>query len=117
MASKNKYGTKILEEENLKILVDLLVDPQTPPSTQIKIMARLVEQSTPEDFFDIMLKEALDVGRCPNCDHSNHWLIPEAELNKRGIVTSEEDSRVAAFPTAKDCPEFEQACPKKKTGF
>jgi len=44
----------------------------------------------------------------------NHWLCSEEELNQMGYVSMEEDERVPETTDEENCPEFQQACLKKR---
>ena len=88
----NKQNTTF-DEAQIQAMVDMIAHPFTPEHSRVQILNKLIEADSAEDFFDVMLKEMLDVGRCPECAHENHWAIPEEELNQRGIVTSQLDSR------------------------
>jgi len=103
--------------ENADVLAELVVDPATPEQVRVRILKKLKDSSKADSFFDVMLQEVLDVGECPHCAHTNHWLVPEAELNKRGIVTSEADTRVLPFTDEGSCERYHQACSKKKISF
>ena len=110
-------GIGTLSEDNAKALVELVLDPDTPTHIKVKIMNQMIEASGPDTFFDLLLEENLDVGECPNCGHSTHWAIPEAELNQRGIYTYELDARVKKHTTHEDCPTYQQACSKSKLSY
>lgn len=105
------------DEANVQAMVEMISNFDTPEHSRVQILNKLIEADSAEDFFDVIMKEKLDVGKCPTCDHENHWAIPELELNQRGIVTSKLDDRVKAFTTEEDCEVFQQACPKKKLTF
>jgi hypothetical protein len=105
------------DEENVKVMTDLVVNPDTPDPLKVKILQRFAEMKEDASFFDTILSDDLDFGECPHCGHANNWLIPEKELNQRGIVTSVRDPRVPNFTSEEICPEFHEACQKKKTGF
>lgn len=106
-----------LEEENAKILADLVVDPMTTESLRIKILNKLLERKFDQNFFDLIMKEELDFGACPCCGYESHWLVPETELNQRGWVSYIKDSRVHQNTTAEICPQFQESCTKKKVTF
>ena len=103
--------------ENADVLAELVVDPATPEQVRVRILKKLKDSNKADSFFDVMIQEMLDIGECPYCQHSNHWLVPETELNKRGIVTSELDPNVLPFTTESDCPRYHQACSKKRISF
>jgi hypothetical protein len=102
------------DEQNAAALAELLVDPSTSESVRLQIINELNEASKSETFFEAMFNEALTLGACPCCHHENHWLVPEDVLNQMGWVTSKEDNRVKTHTDSKDCPEFAEACSKKR---
>jgi hypothetical protein len=61
-----------------------------------------------------MMDEKLSYGECPHCQHKNHWLIPEDDMNQMGYVSKDEDERVPEHTDAESCEEYQQACLKKK---
>lgn len=93
----------------------LIVDSQTSDHLQVALINKLLEAKGSDNFFSTMKEEKMDFGNCPECDHSNFWLIPETELNTLGWVTHEQDPRVPKTTDAKICQTHEQACIKKKT--
>jgi len=105
---------KRLKKENREALQGILADPDTPADVQIKILQTLVGQSEGSTFFETMFRELLSYAECPNCQHETHWAIPEKELNRMGFVSTERDKRVPRTTTKADCPEYGQACIKKK---
>jgi len=107
---KNEF----LDEVNADILADLIADPDTPDAMRVKMVNRLLESKRQDTFFVTMVEEKLSYGECPYCSHKNHWLIPESELAQIGWVSHKEDSRVKRTTDASDCPEWAQACGKKK---
>lgn len=111
---KNKNLSGSLDSENAKTIVDLIADPDTPESLRIKLIRKILETRHSDNFFKTMYEQKLSYGKCPNCRHENHWLIPEAELNRLGWVSSEQDSKVPKFANAEICPKWEQACSKRK---
>jgi len=111
---KDKFDYETLDAKNAAVLAELVVAPETPEHTRIQILNKLLESRNDDTFFDTMLGEKLDYGECPECGHTNHWLIPEVDLNQRGIVTNKMDPRVKSYTTVVDCPEFQEACGKKK---
>ena len=119
MSTKNNKELSVspITEQNAAVIAELIVDPATTEFTRIRLINKLAESTKNRSFFDTMLKELLDIGNCPNCGHTNHWAIPEVELNKRGVVTCQEDSRVKDQTTIDDCVEYQEACGKKKLNF
>lgn len=103
------------DEENAQALAEMLADPVTSENIRLQIINSLLEDGKDSTFFETMFKELMSFGSCPYCDHENHFLIPEDDLNQMGWVTYEKDKRVPRNPTSKDCPEFQEACTKKKT--
>ena len=110
-------GKRSLEEENADVLVQLILDPDTPTDLQVKMMSRLLEARRADAFFATMLREVVTFGACPHCAHENHWLIPEEELNKIGYVTHDRDPRIKKSTTEADCARWQQACGKKKVSI
>lgn len=110
MASK----TKDLEKDNATTLADLVADPQTTDQLRVRIITELLETREGQDFFKTMMEEGLSFGECPCCGHQNHFAIPEDILNQMGWVTSEKDPEVVVNPNEEICPEFQEACLKKK---
>lgn len=110
-------GDKSLEEKNAAVLVDLILDPETPTDLKVKMIGRLLAARRGDNFLVTMLREMVSHGACPGCGHENHWLVPEEELNKVGLVTAELDRRVKAKTTAGDCPKWQEACAKKKVSI
>jgi hypothetical protein len=102
-------------EDNAKALTQILVNPATPESVRLQIINELNESEKSNSFFETMFNELLTVGRCPCCAHENHWLVPEDDLSQMGWVTPEKDNRVSKHTDKKSCPEFAEACAKKKT--
>ena len=103
-----------LDSANAAVLAEIVVEPFTPDPLRVQILNKLLEGLESENFFDTIFMEGLDLGECPHCGHENHWLIPEDDLNKRGYVTHERDARVAKNVTKEECPQWQQACLKKK---
>lgn len=110
-------GRQSLEEKNARILVDLILDPETPTDLVVKMIARLLAARRDDGFVVAMLREMVSHGSCPECGHENHWLVPEDELNKVGIVTAEQDPRVKTNTTEADCSRWQEACGKKKVSI
>lgn len=111
-------GSKSVEafdEANASALAAMLVDPQTSESVRLNIINELNAADSSNSFFETMFAEQLSMGNCPTCFHTNHWLIPEDDLNQMGWISSKEDKRVKPHTTKADCPEFQEACAKKKT--
>jgi hypothetical protein len=109
--------TKIdrLDKANAEVMADLIADSQTPDQLRVNIIEKLLEMREGQDFFKTVYEEGLSFGECPNCQHQNHWAIPEDVLNQMGWVTEHKDPRVKQGEvTDKDCPQFAQACKKKR---
>lgn len=117
MPVRKRTKTEMIDEKNADVLAELVVDPQTHEALRVQILNKLLSGKKEQTFFDTILEENLDVGACPGCGHQNHWLIPETELNQRGIVTSKIDNRVKPFTTVEDCETYQEACAKKKITF
>jgi len=117
MSEKSDRGNYFdsFDEQNAQALVALLSDPTTDHRIRMQIIAEILEASKADTFFESMFAEGMSLGACPNCDHSNHWLIPEEDLNVFGWVTSEKDSRVPIHTNDALCAEYAEACAKKKT--
>tara|TARA_R110000751_G_scaffold145140_1_gene248834 strand:- start:231 stop:587 length:357 start_codon:yes stop_codon:yes gene_type:complete len=111
---KRDASVEQFDEANAAALADMLVDSQTSENVRIQIINELNNADNSNSFFETMFKEQLSLANCPNCLHTNHWLIPEDNLNQYGHVTSQEDSRVKPHTTKDDCPEYQEACAKKK---
>lgn len=103
-----------LSEENAKILAELIVDPTTSDHVRVAVLNKLMEARKDRTFFEAIFEDKLSFGACPNCEHENHWLIPEDSLNKLGYVTAAHDPRVKKHTKEADCKEFQEACAKRK---
>lgn len=103
------------DEANAATLAELLVDPSTSEAVRLQIINELNEASKNETFFEAMFNEVLSLGACPCCHHKNHWLIPEDDLNQMGWVSYKKDTRVKEKPDRRSCPDYQEACSKKKT--
>lgn len=103
-----------LEEKNAEVLVELIVGTDISENVRIQAMSKLINAKENQSFFRTMLEEGLTVGVCPHCDHKNHWLIPEEELNQMGYVSREEDERVPETTDEENCPLYQESCLKKK---
>ncbi len=110
----NKSKILALNEANAAVLVELITAPKVTETLRIQAMAKLTEADEDKSFFRTMLEEKLSYGECPHCQHKNHFLIPEEELNQQGYVSRDEDDRVPETTNEESCPEFQQACLKKK---
>lgn len=103
-----------LNEANAAVLVELITGANISENLRIQAMEKLTDAKENQSFFKTMLEEGLTKGVCPHCDHENHWLIPEEDLNQMGYVSHEEDERVPETTDGKSCELFQQACLKKK---
>ena len=110
----NKSKILALNEANAAVLVELITAPDVTETLRISAMEKLTANNDDTDFFRTMLEGSLTKGTCPHCNHENHWLIPEEDLNQMGYVSREEDDRVPETTNAKSCELFQQACLKKK---
>lgn len=104
----------LVNDSNAQVLADLVADPATTDALKVKIMSEFIQAKEGQDFFKTMFEDSLSWGACPCCGHTNHWAIPEDDLNQMGFVTSEHDPDVPVHTTEKTCSEFMQACAKKK---
>lgn len=112
------------DTENTTVLVNLVVDPMTSDALRVRILNKLLEGTERDNFFSTVYEEKFSLGSCPHCEHTNHWMIPEEELNRMGWFTHEQDDRVSRVtkgpeskkphPEAKTCDTWEEACHKKK---
>lgn len=114
MSDNTKQDAEFLEAANAQVIADMVADPDTPEHLRVRMLNKLLEARTNDTFFATMFTESLSFGTCPKCDHKNHWLVPEEDLNQMGWVTHEEDDRVKRITTQVDCPHWQQACKKKK---
>jgi len=106
--------TEVLDEVNAEVMAEMIADPDTTDQQRVKMINKLLEARESDTFFQTMFTEKLSFGECPCCDHKNHWLIPEDELNQMGYVTHKEDERARRTTTAGDCPKWQESCAKKK---
>lgn len=110
----NKSKILALNEANAAVLVELITAPNVTETLRISAMEKLTASKGDEDFFRTMLEEKLSYGECPHCQHKNHFLIPEENLNQMGYVSKDEDERVPETTNEESCPTFQEACLKKK---
>lgn len=110
----SKVTPDSLEQQNAAVLAELAVDSQTSEDLRVKIIQKLLDNTQHGNFFSTILGEALSAGHCPSCNHFNHWLIPEQNLNEMGWVTSDKDKKVVRQTKSKNCARFAEACKKKK---
>ena len=104
-----------LEEANAAVLVEIIVGANISENLRISAMDKLLgDREGGETFFRTMFDEKLTYGTCPHCQHENHWMIPEEQLNMMGWVSHKEDERVPETTDIDSCPEFQQACLKKR---
>jgi|SRR5271166_3756674 len=109
-----KTQANTLDAANAQVMADLVTDESTTDTTRVRILGKLLEGREGQNFFQTIFEELLGFGPCPGCGHENHWAVPEDELNQMGYVTADHDPRVKRNTTRADCPEFEEACGKKK---
>lgn len=102
------------EEINAKVLADLVADPVTTDQLRVRIIQKLLEGREGNDFFRTIFEENVSYGCCPNCNFETHWAVPEEILNIFGWVSSQKDKRVKQHTSEKDCPEYAEACNKKR---
>ena len=112
MSKSNKIIA--LDEKNAAVLVELITGSNISETLRIQAMEKLTGSKENNSFFHTMMEEKLSYGECPHCGHKNHWLIPEDEANQMGYVSKDEDERVPEYTDAESCPEFQQACLKKR---
>ena len=105
---------RAMDEANAAVLVEIATAERTSDAVRMQVYEQLLTTREGQDFFKTMLEEALSLGECPNCEHLNHWLIPEEDLSQMGWVSHKKDSRVPRHTTAKICEEYQEACAKKK---
>lgn len=110
----NKSKILALSEANAAVLVELVTAPNVSETLRIQAMSKLCEGKEDGDFFRTMLEEKLSYGECPHCQHKNHFLIPEENLNIMGYVSKDEDDRVPEYTNEESCSQFQEACLKKK---
>lgn len=103
------------DEANASALAEMMVDPTTSEAVRLQIINDILEATGDNTFFETMFKEMLSFGKCAFCKHENHWLIPEEDMAQMGWVTMEKDKNVRRHTSIDDCPEFAEACTKKKT--
>lgn len=113
--NSSKHGS--FEKDNAEALASLIVAPETSDNLRVQILNKLLDSTSADNFFDTMLKEDLSYGACPNCGHLNHWLVPEEDMNRAGLVSYQSDPRVKRMTTADDCKRFQEACSKKKVNI
>ena len=104
-----------LEEANAAVLVEIITGANISENLRISAMTKLMDTKEDQTFFRTMFEENLTKGVCPHCDHTNHWLIPENDLNEMGYVSMEEDERVPETTDEENCSEWQESCLKKKT--
>ncbi len=109
-------ATKILalNEANAAVLVELVTGPNISENLRIQAMERLIGSKEGESFAKTAFEEKLTYGECPHCKHLNHWLVDEESQNQMGWVSDKEDERVPEYTDSENCPEYEQACKKKR---
>ena len=109
-------ATKILalDEANAAVLVELITGPNITETLRIQAMERLVGSKEGQDFSRTIFEEKLSFGKCPHCSFECEWLVPEDDANLMGWVSHKEDNRVLEYTDSESCPEYEQACKKKK---
>jgi hypothetical protein len=112
---KQNNNPESLDKNNAEIIADLIADPQTTDQLRVKMILELLESREGQNFFKTMMEEGLSYGACPCCGHENHWGVPEDILNQMGWVSYKIDPEVPKKPpTIDECPQFQEACQKKK---
>ena len=114
MSEKKKSEIDSFDEANASVLAEMLVDLRTSEGTRLQIINELNEAHKTSDFFEAIFNEALSLAKCPNCDHETHWAIPDDKLAQFGWVGHQNDPRVKMHTTEQDCPQFQEACSKKR---
>jgi hypothetical protein len=104
----------IFDKKNAEVMAELIVDPVTTDDLKVKIITKILEAREGINFFQTMFEENLSWGACPCCGHENHFGIPEDQLNQMGWVTSHKDPKVLEATDEKTCPQWQQACSKKR---
>ena len=117
MGRKSGKDFDSLEKDNAEILAALIVDPNTSDALRVNILNKLLDSTEADNFFETIVKEDLSLGACPNCGHENHWLVPEEDLNRFGVVAYENDPRVKRMTDKNDCERWQEACAKKKVSI
>jgi len=117
MGRKSGKDFDSLEKDNAEILAALIVDPNTSDALRVNILNKLLDSTEADNFFETIVKEDLSFGACPECGHENHWLVPEEDLNRFGVVAYENDPRVKRMTTKDDCERWQEACAKKKVSI
>jgi hypothetical protein len=113
--SKKDAKSDVFDDTNAEVMASIISDPTTSEHVKLMILNTLLEIEKDATFFEQMFKGDMTFCRCPRCEHKNHWLIPEDDLNQMGHATFEEDERVKPHTTEADCPRYREACAKKKT--
>lgn len=112
--AKDSLDLDHLDAQNASVLAEIVVDPMTSDSLRVQILNKLLEIVEGQTFFQTILRENLSHGACPNCGHTNHWLVPEDELAQMKWVTHEKDPRVSRMTDKKSCKKWAESCKKKK---
>lgn len=115
--AKKKTEDKGIEAtviQNAKVMADLIIEPTTTDHLRVSIINKLLESKDNPDFFPTLFEEKMSEGDCPCCGIKLHWLIPEDNLNKMGWVTSRVYPQVPQETNKEDCPQWQEACKKKK---
>ncbi len=106
-----------IDAVNAEVIAEMIADPDTPDWLRVQMINKILESRKADNFFAAMLAEHLSFGKCPECNHENHWLIPEDDLNQMGWVSHQEDDRVKRMTTIEDCQRWQEACKKKKVSI
>lgn len=114
-SKQNLLHSDDFDEVNAQVLIDLLADPVTSESVRLMVINEILENTKDTSFFEVMLRENMSLSDCPFCSHSNHWLIPEDDLNVMSYISSESDVRVPRHTTSETCETYAESCSKKKT--
>jgi len=104
-----------MDEANADVLVQLITGPNISENLRIQAMEKLTASRDGDGtFWKTLMEEKLSYGACPRCQHENHWLLPEDDANQMGWVTHKEDERVPERTDGESCPDYQEACKKKK---
>lgn len=109
-----RIDLEFLDAANAEVLAELVIDTQTPEALRVQIINKLLDGTEHDNFFRTIFGENLSYGQCPKCEHWNHWLVPEDDLNQMGWVTHDKDDRVPRMTTKADCETWMESCRKKK---
>ena len=110
----SRKNVDITDMKNASVMADLIADEDTTEELRVSLIKEILEAREGQSFFKTMFEEGLSFGECASCGHENHWGIPEDDLNQMGWVSNDVDSNVSETTDEESCPEFAQACKKKR---